>query len=243
MKSYYLIIGLIFVLFLYGCSEKEQPQTQEVPPIQGRAVQEFSVIPSCDDNNACTEDIFNELTQECEHKKLERCCGDGVCDMSERCDYTIHSTVCPDDCPRECPPFVVISDWGCDGDCYKTADYYIVNGDTKFKLTLENVGETILADIKSSYFCSVGEGVRYYSDGDRATRNGMIVKSYFNDDEDQKTTFLFLTGINYLQNKGEFTLEFTGTPEKDLRLTCAVRFSANNFYYGTDLEIKQTRIQ
>lgn len=52
---------------------------------------------SCDDGNACTEDSCGEDTgYECMHEKIEPCCGDMVCDESEK-------ESCAEDCASENP--------------------------------------------------------------------------------------------------------------------------------------------
>ena len=91
---------LFLILIISACTKSVQPPQQV--QVQEN-ITEVRVIASCDDNNNCTEDVFNNLTQQCEHTRGDHCCGDRVCDIPERCDQTTHKTNCPSDCPRECP--------------------------------------------------------------------------------------------------------------------------------------------
>ncbi|MFH1788132.1 MAG: hypothetical protein ABH834_01975 [Candidatus Altiarchaeota archaeon] len=48
---------------------------------------------SCDDGNSCTDDFCSDVTgYKCFHSPVEPCCGDSICDVSER-------IVCFTDCP------------------------------------------------------------------------------------------------------------------------------------------------
>lgn len=240
MKTKYLLIfGFLVLLSLYGCSKEEQPTVQETaPPIQGMVVEEVKTLPSCDDNNSCTEDKFNELTNECEHVKLERCCGDGVCDTAERCDLSIHSTICTNDCPKKCPAFVVVEEWKCEGKCFETQEHYSIDGDATLKTKLENIGELGTAEIFSFVNCVRPTGGEFNTDGDYPI-DGILIKGYFDNEEET----VYLTGKPFGRNSADYTLEFKGKPEKDFRLKCTVLFTANEFYYNKDFNVNFVSIQ
>ena len=239
--KYILLFSLaVILLFIYGCSKEPTPVVETTQPV-APVVPNITTIPSCDDVDSCTDDLFNQLTQECEHKKLDRCCGDGLCDVSERCNYTIHTTVCPDDCPRECPAFVQVSDFGCEGNCYKTKDYFVVDGNTVFKSKLENIGELPLGSILSGFTCfRLGSSSTYYEDGYDNVRDGIKMNGHFNEDNEDT---IFLTGKTFLQNTVNYYLEITGDPDDDVELSCTIRFTSDDFYQGKELRINLVKIQ
>ena len=208
-KSLLLIMSFILVLVLYACTTSK-PQQVTVK----ENVSEVKVVASCNDDNPCTEDLFNQLTQECEHKRLNYCCGDRTCDANERCDQAKHKTVCPEDCPRECPGELALSNLECSGKCIKSEDKYIVDGDTKFTLQVQNIGELSINDVTSIFRCTKENGNIFVSTTTAKTKSGVSFKDYFNNEEKK----ISLTGIPYGKDKAKYTLEITGNPEEDVTM-------------------------
>ncbi len=236
-SAYFTLTLLFLVLFLYACSaaEEEPASTQDPGPVTKGPEGEVKNAPSCDDNNVCTEDKYNEQTGQCENKKLNVCCGDSVCDVSERCDPSIHTTVCPGDCTRNCPAYLIVSPVECVGACFKTEDYYIVDGPTTFSFKLENQGELSATNINSGFNClKDSSGVKFMDERDNDVRDGVSIIGVFDNEEETIT----LTGKTYLKSSTTYTLKITGEPTRDNDLTCSVRFSASEFYYGNDIKIR-----
>ncbi len=233
MKRVIIYGFLLFLLALavYGCSKEVQPPAQV--PVQENITQ-VQVIASCDDANACTEDIFNNLTQQCEHRRLDHCCGDSVCDIDERCDEASHQTKCAQDCPRECPAYVEFTEWQCTGSCFNAGPYYVIEADAKFTTDLTNIGEKSLNDIKSQFNCiRVGGSTTFYSDRSTQPKAGVIFKDHFNSADES----IYLSGEIYGRNKASYTFEVEGEPTEDVQLTCSLTMTGLEFYHSSDINI------
>jgi hypothetical protein len=50
--------------------------------------------PECNDNNLCTTDSYDHVSQECRYEPVTPCCGNGVCDRGAE-----SRSSCPQDCP------------------------------------------------------------------------------------------------------------------------------------------------
>ncbi|MFH1209304.1 MAG: hypothetical protein V1663_00745 [archaeon] len=72
----FLLILLFTVLIIIGCST--QPSTQ----------------PICDDNNTCTQDLFDKNTKTCNNTLIDNCCGNDICEIGD-------DLKCPKDCSVE----------------------------------------------------------------------------------------------------------------------------------------------
>lgn len=208
----FLVIGLVF---LVGCVEETPKQASN------DFAKQVVIIPSCDDGDVCTEDVFNNLTQQCDHVEMEFCCGDGVCSGGERCDAETHRTVCPDDCPMECPAVMVLGEWDCSGKCLEGPGYYLIDGDAILNVTLENIGELNFVDVASGFRCNKeSTGNLYVSDMNIAPKNGVLFRHYFDNGEEK----VYLSGAPYDRNKVNFILDLEGVPEEEMDLNCFVTF-------------------
>ena len=228
-----LIFVVLVSLVLYGCSSETQPVvSQQQIPVN---LTEVYVIPSCDDNNICTDDVFNNVTQQCEYVRQATCCGDGVCDFNERCDLTAHKTKCSQDCIRECPAFLQFSNWECSGSCFNTGSYYIIDGNAVFKSTLTNIGEMSLNNIKARFNCAKEDlSSIFYNEKLSTEKSGVIIKNYFSNN----TTSVSLSGESYAKNQVEYTFEIIGKPTSDMNLICTVILStADGFYSSYDFNL------
>ena len=100
-----VLILLVFTFLIAGCGAPDQEilddsveptamiadePIQDIPieePDPVAEVIEKSCPDSCEDDNACTEDVCSDETNfECVHTEIVPCCGDGVCDEEEECE-------------------------------------------------------------------------------------------------------------------------------------------------------------
>ncbi len=192
-------------------------------------------IPSCDDNNDCTDDVFNEATGKCEYKRLETCCGDGFCDFSERCNDETHMTVCPLDCPRTCAGVLTLSEFSCEGRCTLNEDNFIVTGSSILKSQMENIGELPLSSLSSSFTCRrIDSNVIYYDEkNEKDVYNNISMKDYFEGDENK----VVLKGNYFPNNTALYYLEINGVPEKTRLFICTIRFTGGATYYSTEIKL------
>lgn len=232
MKMRYFLFGLLFLVFLAGCSG-EPSEIQEEVVVPEENMTEETVIPSCDDRNICTEDIFNSELGVCENKRMEYCCGDSICTERERCDTVSHRTICTQDCQKQCPAFVTVSDFECSGGCSLNEDIYEIQGSARLRLVFDNIGELGLGPITAKYKCRNSAGYLVTEDG-QDTTNGVTISSYFDNDLESVT----LTGYEYTKSKANYNLEFTGSAEDDIELSCVVTFIGPEFYKTEDLNIR-----
>ncbi len=241
-KQFWFIVFLVtlLALVLYGCGDSEEQATNLTPVPIEEVQQPVVVQTSCDDYNPCTEDVFNNLTRNCEYRRMTNCCGDGTCTGDERCDASTHATKCLADCRPECPAFLVVSDWGCEGECLKAGTKYIVEGDSKFTLTLENIGELPLTGITSNFRCNRVGGSNFYSSNTNTVKEGVSFRGYFSGDSEERTS---LTGVPYGRNNAIYTFEVSGEPESNIELKCTVGITAPDVYYPAQLSLSLSAAQ
>ncbi len=100
-----------------GEAETAPAETTEPAPAE-------TTYPACSDSNACTLDYFDTATNACANVAIPNCCGNNICESSERCTticeddnckITKQQTVCKLDCPLSCPANVAV---------HKLADKY-----------------------------------------------------------------------------------------------------------------------
>ncbi|MBI2148486.1 hypothetical protein HYU23_02305 [Candidatus Woesearchaeota archaeon] len=227
----FLFIG-VFTILLYACT----PQPPQVPIKEN--VTEVKVIASCDDSNQCTEDLFNQLTQQCEHKRLDHCCGDRTCDSDERCDLNTHKTKCPEDCPRNCPVSIVTDNIECTGKCIKGEEMFLVDGDTKFTMKLQNIGELSANDITSSFRCIKTSGITFISSSTATEKSGITFRDYFNENDKK----IYLSGAPYGKDSATYNLEIKGIPREEVMLICTVNINFIESPSSTEFKVKLVKV-
>lgn len=232
--KYTIILLLFAALFLYSCQnqvvETESPVVEQVE--QNTTV----VVPSCEDNDPCTEGTFNQNLGRCEYTRLEYCCGDSVCTESERCDTAVHRTICPQDCSKLCPAFITISDFECTGGCTTIDNGYQIKGYARIETVLENIGELSSGEISSKLVCRNSAGGIMVDPAVR-TVNGFTVSDHFDNDENS----IAITGYEYTKSSATYTIEFIGAAERNLEMDCVLSLTASDFYRTIDLKIKMAR--
>lgn len=195
MKGLYFLILLAAALLLISSCTINQVENKVVcgdeicdasescacDDCKGEEKCKVTVVATCDDGNECTEDIFNELTKQCEHKKIDVCCGNGKCEEGERCNLETAETSCPDDCELSCPAKVTMSKFTCDsGGCRETGENeFEITSNATIKVTLTNVGERATGKVNSIFVCP-GENPSLVS-GDYKEIKGVRFSDYFND--------------------------------------------------------------
>ncbi len=202
-KSILLITLLIALVFVSGCIGGDK---DEEAPLSGAAIledevketEETEIKSSCDDDNPCTTDVFNELTKECEYKTTDSCCGNNVCEADERCDETTHQTVCAEDCTLTCPAYLIVHK---PGDETQTENTFICEnpinceqisennfkisgvGKTTLTTTVTNIGERAANVITSKFYCDYeGREAKY----DDEHVNGIVFWDFFENKEQNR---------------------------------------------------------
>lgn len=213
MKKVFVPIILVLFIFLAlasGCIDrtKETSTTETVQePAEPTQVEgEPTTKSTCDDGNPCTKDVYNELTNECEHTATKNCCGNDICESGERCDEESHLTVCVEDCTRTCPPFLVVHKtesgketdvfaMSCGGSgCQQTDENkFRITDSSKVKTMITNIGERSSSDIRSNFMCWSGDE-QAIVDGRKV--KGVVFEDYFNDNQNE------LRYINPVQSEG-----------------------------------------
>ena len=242
-----LSLGLVMIFLLIflasGCIEKQEQEAEQVEQVavnnQTTPTQEIEVKTKtdCDDKNPCTEDIFNELTGECEHNLIENCCGNGICEVGERCNEETHLTNCVEDCSRTCPAFLIVHK-GLEGNeseifamtcdtvnCKQTDENrYEITDNARLKLTITNLGEITSSKVYSDFMCWSGD-LEATDDGEEI--HGVIFEDYFNNFQDE------LRGINPIQtgdNSANYYLSFNVTNiEQSFTANCKVFIKSTDF--------------
>ena len=213
-----IVIGVLVVIIVILAIAFFSSRTPTETP---KETDKTKVIKSCDDSNPCTEDTFNELTDQCQYKTLATCCGNGKCEDKERCDLTTYQTKCPQDCPYECPAHTIVEEFTCGTlNCEKTAeDRFIIRGSTFIKALVQNKGEAGAA-ISSQFKCGVGETTRISRDGDDLF--GITFRDSFGNNNDDLIT---LSGhqSETSNDKTDYKLKFDiDGLEKPTDLSCKV---------------------
>ncbi len=175
-------------------------------------------IGNCDDSNDCTEDIFNEKTNQCERKNKANCCGNGNCEENERCNEATHQTNCAKDCTYVCGAYVNVESFKCsDSKCQETSENrFILTGSSAIKTNLQNIGE---AGSTISSFFKCMRGANYISrDGDSLF--GIKFTNFYNNGVED----LSLSGRQSETggDKGTYILRFDYTKAEVSDLQCEI---------------------
>ena len=185
-----------------------------------------AIIATCDDSNKCTDDIFNELTKQCEHKIILNCCGNAKCEEGERCNMQTYETACPSDCNLECPGHVIISEFSCvaKDNCRQIGkNSFVMNGDSKIKAVLTNEGERISGNINSEFKCDAGSlGM---IKGDNANIKGITFMDYFDNNEQ---TASINSRVSKIGNTVGYYIEFKAANSEAVDLKCKATLQDDN---------------
>lgn len=223
----FLVLALL--IFIASCTKTETPKVVCGDSICDQAEScscddckseekcKISIIGTCDDKNSCTEDIFNELTKQCEHKTLKTCCGNDECEENERCNKGTYETLCPSDCPYECPAKVTPSKFECASENCKelSEDNIEISGNAVIKSTMTNIGERGSSKLTSEFRCDGGSlGM---IKGDNSKIKGITFKDYFGNNEE---TAMINSRISKLSNTLDYNVEFTKANTSPLNINC-----------------------
>jgi len=247
MPKFLFYLFLCLVIFFAGCGDVTEEtnrtdiNTENVSDYAAGNIKEEDLtkeIPddlSCDDNNDCTDDVLNEGTGKCVHKRLETCCGDGFCDFLERCNDKTHTTVCPSDCPRTCAGVLTLSEFSCEGSCTLNGDNFVVTGSSILKVQMENIGELPLSSLSSSFTCRQTDSnvVHYDEKNEKEIYNNITIKDYFEGDKNK----VVLKGNYFPNNTASYYLEISGIPEKTRLFLCIIRFTGGAVYKSAEIKL------
>ncbi|MEW6062853.1 MAG: hypothetical protein AB1571_00575 [Nanoarchaeota archaeon] len=212
-KLLIILLLIPLVLFIAACEQAQQKQQEE------------KVVNTCDDNNPCTDDVFNEKTMQCEHNKLSKCCGNRICEEGERCNPEVGYTICSSDCPLECPAKATVSKFSCaTSKCQQTSENtFTITDSSVIEADLENIGERGTDLITSRFKCGKGETDLVSHDKDNLF--GISFRDYFNNNED--TIYLSGRQSETGGNKAKYKFAFDITKlEKATDLDCEISLQA-----------------
>ncbi len=186
MKKALISLVILSLFVIAACTTKTETPNNDQTQIKT----------DCSDSNECTIDSFNELTKECEHVTKENCCGNNICEPSEReCDFSTYQTKCIKDCNAICPAKVVVNNdattnqhefpFKCsDSNCKQIANNeFEITGLSSIQTTLVNIGEISSSAITSNFDCKKDISLLANADGD--SFKGIIFKDYFNNNEEK----------------------------------------------------------
>src|SRR3989338_1503863 len=206
MKKVLISLILLSLIVIAACTPKTETPNNDQTQIKT----------DCSDSNECTTDSFNELTKQCEHVTKENCCGNAVCEPSEReCDFSTYQTKCVQDCNAICPAKVVVNNdastnqhefsFKCsDSNCKQITDSeFEITGLSSIQTTLVNLGEMSSSAITSNFDCKKDSSLLANADGD--SFKGIIFKDYFNNNEENLDS---LNSRIQSNNKATYYLQF-----------------------------------
>ena len=183
---------------------------------------------NCDDSNICTIDRYNEDFDKCEYEDIKPCCGDGICEESERCNDELHKTMCDEDCKVRCPAFVVVSDLKCGENCKKVGDKFLINGDGYLEISLENLGEEGTTTVSGKFDC---DSELRKARLDYESIFGVVFNDYFDNVQEK------LSGISG-KDKSIYRLNFgLENIERDFEADCLVILDGNVFTENRDFKV------
>lgn len=204
------ILLLTVLLLLVSCAP-QVPQIQTSPPQQPQQQEQpEAVIPDT--------------------------CGDSKCEPSEMCDQVTLKTVCPKDCNYLCQEHITSSEVTCEGLCKKEDNGYYINGNARFKINLENIGESSAYQIRSNFIC---RGITKTAQRDGDNFFGMEFEDYFIDFKNRKTEILDIAK-NPPVNKGLYVLSLTKKSDLETgKITCTIKIkSQNTFNFEKEIKIR-----
>ncbi len=245
-----LVIFFLFALtvFTSGCFEKESSLSTGAGIMTGATSIEETETPveqsetteqteSCEDGDACTKDLFNTLAKVCQHVPIAHCCGDGICEASERCNDETHRTVCPDDCSILCKGYLIVAEtevaavegdftYSCFGSkCVKLdeKDFTITDktSNSGIKTFVVNIGEQVASHVTSTFYCAeLDAEFPQKATKDSNKINGVSISDYFDSGDESAST---VNGIIHDSNFATYHMNFDTTGiVKNTRMRCVI---------------------
>ena len=249
MKRAVFAVILIFiaVFLISGCAQKDET----TPPASIEQPKQEEVKVSCDDDNACTRDVYNAITKACEHTMMDTCCGNDKCEPDERCNEETHRTICVEDCALQCPGFLIIhkSELGTTTDdfsytcfgsgCTQTdEDDFVITGksdSTGIKTVLTNIGELYYPLITSNFYCQELTEWAQQATTDNAEMRGIKVKDYFGDNKQSAANLKSVVNGN---NSITYYLNFDTTNiQSSTKVRCVITIQSTDFKNQQDVLI------
>lgn len=213
------------------------------------------VATNCDDQDQCTEDVFNTTLNTCQHKPIKNCCGNKICELNERdCNFQTYQTNCVSDCKLNCPAHILIQkshstenrndefSYVCaDSNCKQTGENKFELTDiSAIKTTLINNGELISGLISSNFYCYRRENTANKVTTDNSNLFGVVFRDYFDNDKTKDNIQINsrITGNNF----ATYTMEFNSLALQlnPSDVTCAITLSsgADNFNNAQVINLK-----
>ena len=199
---------------------------------------------NCDDENICTKDIFNELTNTCEYETIKNCCGNGICESNERCNEETYQTNCLEDCSRTCPAHIIVHKdeeintddvfvFTCaDDNCRQINEYtFRITGTSKLKVYLTNIGEQTSSKIYSDFVCGIG-GEQAVVDGESI--KGVVFSDYFDTNKEELT----VNAVQSVGNKANYYFAFDTTNlEESYIADCKLYIKSNELNFNQRISL------
>jgi len=259
-----VIILFTLVVFTSGCFEKESSLSTGAGIITGATAIEGSEeqpaeqsetteqTESCEDGDACTKDSFNTLAKACQHIPIEHCCGDDICEASERCNEETHRTMCPDDCPVSCKGYLIVAEKGtditegdftysCFGDkCVKLdeRDFTVTDktSSSGIKTFVVNIGEQAINYVASTFNCAeLDAEYPQKATKDDEEINGILISDYFDSNDESVST---INGAIHDDNFATYYMNFDTTEiVKNTKMRCVITLQSMGFRNMQDVLI------
>ncbi|MBD3263157.1 hypothetical protein GF374_02140 [Candidatus Woesearchaeota archaeon] len=242
-----IVVLMVFIVLASGCFGGTEEAGGE---ISGEATdvleaEQTETKVSCNDDNICTKDTFNELTKQCEYETIKNCCGNGMCEPGERCNEETHQTNCIKDCSRTCSEYLVVHKsendvneediftLDCVSDnCRKVNDYtFRITGNSKLQIFITNIGEQASTNVHSNFVCSAGSEQAIE---DEESVKGVVFKDYFNDGEET----ISINAIQSIDNSATYYFDLNTTNiEETYTANCKVYIKSNELDFKQKLNL------
>jgi len=235
MKKRVIIIfsALFLVLFISACAKEQIPEVVEEISEQPEVAKQEIV-------QELPEEIQPKVPEVLERPEIPDTCGNGKCEEGERCDESVHTTVCRVDCNLQCEASLTFHEEGKEQkennlDCFEalncqetSENKFTIKGDTKLVMIVENIGEKFSDYISSDFHCAKGSSSIATNDNDES--NGIRFSDSFEGKEK-----LGLSGKYKEDNKinYEFDIEYINLT-KSFDADCTISLSSSR--HGNKVE-------
>nr|MBI4157042.1 hypothetical protein [Candidatus Woesearchaeota archaeon] len=189
MKKWIFLL-MFLIVFISACENIDRINRNSIPNEVVKCGDEVCDSSESCDCRDCENDkrCFQQPKDNIGIVKESNLCGNDRCESEERCNLETYETICPEDCARQCPTKLVLTEnngniFSCSGKCNLTDGRFLVYGNSKITAKIENIGERASNIVTSNFNC--------YTNGELLTRTdnsgnyGITVNDYFNNKEDE----------------------------------------------------------
>lgn len=268
MKKVILIsILLLSVIFVSACAKTslknvsvcgdgkcDSTENCACQDCKSQPICQNQVSTNCDDQNQCTEDLFNTTLNTCQHKTIKNCCGNRVCELNERdCNFETYQTNCISDCKLNCPAHLLVQktntnenandvySYVCaDSNCKETGpNKFEITKKSAIKTTIVNNGELTSNLVSSSFYCFRTGNPTNPVTSDGLESFGIAFRDYFNNDRLQDTAQVNsrITGNNFVVYSMDFDSTNLQIDKTDVTCTLTISDSLDKLNNAQNINI------